>query len=46
MWVDPKERMFVVWMAQTPKERLYYRNLVKNMVYSAVDRSERVAAQN
>jgi CubicO group peptidase (beta-lactamase class C family) len=46
MWVDPKERMFVVWMAQAPKERLYYRSLVKNMVYSALDRSERAAAQN
>jgi hypothetical protein len=32
-------------MAEAPKERLYYRNLVKNVVYGALDRSERAAAQ-
>jgi CubicO group peptidase (beta-lactamase class C family) len=38
-WVDPKERMFVVYMMQSPKQRLYYRNVLKNMVYGAFERS-------
>jgi CubicO group peptidase (beta-lactamase class C family) len=46
MWVDPKERMFVVFMMQSPKQRLYRRSLLKDMVYSAVDRSHGPAAQN
>jgi CubicO group peptidase (beta-lactamase class C family) len=28
MWADPKERMFVVFMMQSPKQRLYYRSLL------------------
>lgn len=35
-WVDPKEDMFVVFAMQSPKQRLYYRPLLKNMVYGAV----------
>jgi CubicO group peptidase (beta-lactamase class C family) len=38
-WVDPKERMFVVYMMQSPKQRLYYRGVLKNMVYGAFERS-------
>ena len=37
-WVDPKERMFVVYMMQSPKHRAHYRNVVKNMVYAAMTR--------
>jgi CubicO group peptidase (beta-lactamase class C family) len=37
-WVDPKERMFVVFMIQSPKTRVYYRNVVRNMVYAAMIR--------
>jgi CubicO group peptidase (beta-lactamase class C family) len=37
-WVDPKEKMFVVFMMQAPKQRLYYRNLMRNMVYGAMIR--------
>jgi CubicO group peptidase (beta-lactamase class C family) len=37
-WVDPKEKMFVVMMVQSPRQRLYYRNLIKNMVYAAMTR--------
>ena len=36
MWVDPRNDMFVVFMAQSPKQRVYLRSLVRNMVYSAV----------
>jgi hypothetical protein len=28
--------MFVVYMMQSPKQRLYYRPILKNMVYGAL----------
>lgn len=36
MWVDPKNDMFVVLMLQSPKHRVHYRTLTRNMVYAAV----------
>jgi CubicO group peptidase (beta-lactamase class C family) len=35
-WVDPKERMFVVFMMQSPKQRVYYRGILRDMVYASV----------
>ena len=35
-WADPKEEMFVVFMMQSPKQRVYYRALLKDMIYAAV----------
>jgi CubicO group peptidase (beta-lactamase class C family) len=35
-WIDPKEKMFVVFMMQSPSKRLYYRTLLRNMVYAAI----------
>jgi CubicO group peptidase (beta-lactamase class C family) len=35
-WVDPKERPFVVFMMQSPKSRVYYRPLLRDMVYAAI----------
>ncbi|HUN68919.1 MAG TPA: serine hydrolase domain-containing protein [Burkholderiales bacterium] len=35
-WVDPKTDLFVVFMMQSPKQRVYYRNLLHDMVYAAV----------
>jgi CubicO group peptidase (beta-lactamase class C family) len=35
-WVDPKERMFVVYMMQSPSKRVQYRTLLRDMVYAAV----------
>ncbi len=35
-WVDPKEKMFVVFMMQSPKQRLTYRALMRDMVYAAM----------
>jgi CubicO group peptidase (beta-lactamase class C family) len=35
-WVDPKTDMFVVLMMQSPKQRVYYRTLLHDMVYAAV----------
>ena len=38
-WVDPKEELFVVYMMQSPKHRVRYRDLLKNMVYGAVEKT-------
>jgi CubicO group peptidase (beta-lactamase class C family) len=35
-WVDPKESMFVVFMMQSPKQRVAYRPLLKDMIYAAI----------
>ena len=35
-WVDPKEELVVVWMAQGPGQRTYYRGLLKNLVIQAL----------
>ena len=35
-WSDPKEDMFVVFMMQSPKQRVPYRYLLKDMVYAAI----------
>jgi CubicO group peptidase (beta-lactamase class C family) len=35
-WVDPKTDLFVVFMMQSPKERVYYRGLLHNMIYASV----------
>jgi CubicO group peptidase (beta-lactamase class C family) len=35
-WVDPKEKMFVVYMMQSPSKRMQYRVLLRDMVYAAL----------
>jgi CubicO group peptidase (beta-lactamase class C family) len=35
-WVDPKEKMFVVYMMQSPSKRVQYRFLLRDMVYAAI----------
>ncbi len=35
-WVDPREDMFVVFMMQSPKQRLHYRPVIRDMVYAAL----------
>jgi CubicO group peptidase (beta-lactamase class C family) len=35
-WADPKESLFVVYMMTSPKHRVPYRYLLKDMVYAAV----------
>jgi CubicO group peptidase (beta-lactamase class C family) len=35
-WVDPQEKMFVVYMMQAPSKRLPYRIMLRNMVYAAI----------
>ena len=36
MWVDPASDLFVVFMMQSPKQRVLYRPLLRNMVYGAL----------
>jgi CubicO group peptidase (beta-lactamase class C family) len=36
-WIDPKEELFAVLMAQGPGQREYLRNLVRSLVYAAVE---------
>ena len=36
MWADPKLDMLVVFMLQSPKQRVYYRSLLRDMIYAAV----------
>jgi CubicO group peptidase (beta-lactamase class C family) len=40
-WADPKEDLFVVYMMQSPRQRVYYRSLLKNMVYAAITKPAR-----
>ena len=35
-WADPKTDLFVVFMMQSPKTRVYYRTLLYDMVYASV----------
>jgi CubicO group peptidase (beta-lactamase class C family) len=35
-WVDPREWMFVVFMMQSPSQRLRYRPLLRDMIYAAI----------
>jgi CubicO group peptidase (beta-lactamase class C family) len=36
-WIDPKEELFAVFMTQAPGQRDYFRNLVRSLVYAAVE---------
>ncbi len=36
-WIDPKEDLFAVFMSQGPGQREYFRNVVRNLVYAAVE---------
>jgi CubicO group peptidase (beta-lactamase class C family) len=40
-WADPREALFVVFMMQSPKQRVYYRGVLKDMVYAAIDKPAR-----
>jgi CubicO group peptidase (beta-lactamase class C family) len=37
-WIDPREDLFVVYMMQSPKQRVPYRSVLKDMVYAAITR--------
>ena len=38
-WADPRQDMFVVFAMQSPKQRVYYRGVLRNMIYAALLRS-------
>ncbi len=35
-WVDPREDLFVVFTMQSPKQRVPYRAVLKDMIYAAI----------
>lgn len=35
-WIDPTEKLAVVWMMQAPGARAYYRQMIPNRVYGAM----------
>ncbi len=35
-WVDPKEDLMAVFMVSSPNNRLYYRFLIKDLIYQAI----------
>jgi CubicO group peptidase (beta-lactamase class C family) len=37
-WVDPKEDMLVVFMMQSPRQRMHYMTLIPDMVYAAIEK--------
>ena len=37
-WVDPKENMFVVFAMQSPRNRVPFRPILRNLVYSAIEK--------
>lgn len=37
-WVDPRTNLFVIFMMQSPKQRVPYRSLLRNMVYASVEK--------
>ncbi|AEG94307.1 serine hydrolase domain-containing protein [Ramlibacter tataouinensis] len=38
MWVDPRNNLFVLFMMQSPKQRVPYRSMLRNMVYAAMEK--------
>src|SRR5256714_7655781 len=42
-WVDPQENMFVVYAMQSPRHRVAFRQVLRDMVYGAIDKPARPA---
>jgi CubicO group peptidase (beta-lactamase class C family) len=45
MWVDPAQDLFVVFMMQSPKQRVPYRSVLRNMVNGAITEPRPLAAR-
>jgi len=43
-WVDPKEDMFVIYGMQSPSQRVHYRQVLRDMVYGAIEKPAARAA--
>jgi CubicO group peptidase (beta-lactamase class C family) len=37
-WVDPKENMYVLFMIQSPSQRVRYRSVLRNTIYGALEK--------
>jgi CubicO group peptidase (beta-lactamase class C family) len=37
-WVDPKEELLVVFMIQSPRQRVHYMTVIRDMVYAAFEK--------
>jgi CubicO group peptidase (beta-lactamase class C family) len=37
-WIDPKENMFVVFAMQSPRNRVAYRGVLRDMIYAAIEK--------
>jgi len=42
-WVDPKEDLIVVYGMQSPSQRVHYRQVLRDMVYAAIEKPARGA---
>jgi CubicO group peptidase (beta-lactamase class C family) len=42
-WADPKENMFVVFGMQSPRNRVPFRQVLRDMVYAAIEKPARAA---
>jgi CubicO group peptidase (beta-lactamase class C family) len=42
-WVDPKEDLIVVYGMQSPSQRVHYRQVLRDMVYAAIEKPARAA---
>jgi CubicO group peptidase (beta-lactamase class C family) len=40
-WADPKENMFVIYAMQSPRNRVPYRQVLRAMIYAAIDKPAR-----
>jgi CubicO group peptidase (beta-lactamase class C family) len=36
-WIDPQEKLLAIFLMQAPEQRMYYRQLFRNLVYAALD---------
>ena len=42
-WVDPKEDLVVVYGMQSPSQRVHYRQVLRDLVYAAIEKPARAA---
>jgi len=40
-WIDPAEKLIAIFMSQAPELRLHYRYLMRQLVYQAIELSDR-----
>ena len=45
MWVDPANDLFVVFMMQSPTQRVGYRSILRSMIYASITENGHVASR-